>query len=304
MTSAWESAGTLPLEPPDGLDDHDVVVTEQGTYWECGLSDWHLMLGWFAGPETLRRYPDNREQSWTVIEEDASGNRQISQRRITDEELQEAHEDISARLRERGIPALPSGFRWFQLVPRGGTGRDVVETFGRVQGMLPNRHDLALETAYVRAAIEELYGLPVTPPPPIPAEAWEPLPDDQRSDGRQRAQHARAAELMAGAPGAVPILRCRTFRRSLPFYATLGFRAEDLDGYAVLRNGTTELHLSQGSAAAPGGCLIRVPDAAALWQQLRGRLEMLGPLQNDNPGMTSFTLLDPDGNHLIFVSER
>jgi hypothetical protein len=234
---------------------------------------------------------------------DASGNRQVSQRLVTDEELREAHDDVNGLLGEREIPAFPRGFRWFQLVPPGGTGRDVVKTYGRVQGELPVRHDLVLETAYTRAAIEELYGLPVTPPPPIPAEAWETLPDDQQSDVRQRAEQARAAGLMAGAPGAVPILRCRTLRRSLPFYATLGFRAEDLDGYAVLRNGTTELHISRGNAGAPGGCLIRVPDATALWQQLQG-LEMLGPLENDNPGITTFTLLDPDNNRLIFLSRR
>jgi hypothetical protein len=44
------------------------------------------MLGWFAGPETLMRYPDNREQRWTVTETDATDDRQISQRRVSDEE--------------------------------------------------------------------------------------------------------------------------------------------------------------------------------------------------------------------------
>jgi hypothetical protein len=301
MTSVWEGAGTLPVLPPDDLDEHDVVVTDQGTYWECGFTDWHLMLGWLAGPATLMRCPDNREQLWTVIEQDASGNRQISQRRVGDEELRAADEDINHLLRQRGIPERPSGFRWFQLVPPGRTGHDVVAAYIRVQRELPGRHDLVRETAYARAAVEELYGLPVTPPPPLPPEAGELLPEDARHAARRHAEGARTAELMVGVPGAVPILRCRNLRRSLPFYATLGFRAEDLAGYAVLRNGTTELHISETSAATPGGCLIRVPDAVALWHQLQDQ-EMLGPLDNENPGIFSFTLLDPDNNHLIFVS--
>jgi hypothetical protein len=98
---------------------------------------------------------------------------------------------------------------------------------------------------------------------------------------------------MAGPPGAVPILRCRILRRSLPFYATLGFQPENLDGYAVLRNGTTELHISQGNAAGPGTCLIRVPDATALWHQLQD-LETLGPLERQprnvvHPSLTPTT---------------
>src|SRR5687768_5859414 len=102
MTSAWETAGTLPVRPPDDLDDHDVVVTGQGTYWECGLTDWHLMLGWFAGPETLMRWPDDRERFWTVTQEDAAGNRQVSRRRATDEESRETDDEINELLRERG----------------------------------------------------------------------------------------------------------------------------------------------------------------------------------------------------------
>jgi hypothetical protein len=303
MTSAWDTAGTLPVRPPDDLDDHDVVVTDHGSYWECGHTDWHLMLAWFAGPGTLKRCPDDRQRSWTVTEEDASGNRRISRRPVGDEEAREADEDVNRLLQERGIPARPAGFRWFQLVPPGGTGHDVVAAYLRVQGDLPARYDPALETAHARAAVEALYGLPVTPPPPIPPQAWEPPPEDARHAAGRRAEHARAAGLLPGAPGAVPILRCRHLRRSLPFYAALGFQAEELAGYAVLRHGATELHVSETSAGGAGGCLLRVPDATALWRQLQGH-DMLGPLEDDNPGMTSFTLLDPDGNCLRFVSGR
>ena len=82
----------------------------------------------------------------------------------------------------------------------------------------------------------------------------------------------------------------------------LGFQAEDLDGYAVLRDGTTE-HLWQASYASSGGCQVRVPDAAALWQELQGQ-EVLGPLDDDNPAMLSFAVLGPDRNHLVFLSGR
>ena len=145
--------------------------------------------------------------------------------------------------------------------------------------------------------------LPVTVPPPIPPEAWEPEPEDRRTAASRRAEEARQAEVMTGPPAAVPILRCRNLGRSLAFYATLGFRAEELAGYAVLRDGPTELHLSRTSDLAPGGCLIRVADAAALWQRLQGQ-ETLGPLDDFHSGMVTFTLLDPDNNHLIFASAR
>ncbi|WP_433824445.1 DUF5956 family protein [Actinoplanes sp. CA-015351] len=303
MTSAWENAGMLPFGPPDDLAEGDVVVTDQGTYWECGSTDWHLMLGWFAGPDTLRRWPDDRVRFWTVIEEDAAGNRQVSQQPVTGSELAGDDDEATVLLAERGIPALPGGFRWFQLVPPGRTGGDVVAAYRRVQRELPQRYDMALETAYARAAVEELYGLPVTPPPPIPASWWEPEPENPRHTARMRAEHARQAELLSGPPGAVPILRCRDLRRSLAFYATLGFRGEELSGYAVLRHPAAELHLSETSDVSPGGCLIRVPDAAALWHSLDGRLT-LGPLDHDNPGMATFTLLDPDNNHLRVVSIR
>ena len=113
MTSDWEDAGLLPVRPPDDLDDHDVVVTGQGRYWECGHSDWHLMLGWFAGPATLMRCPDTRLRWSTVIEEGSSGDRQISRRRVSEEESREADEEVDQLLCERGIPGPPSGFRWF-----------------------------------------------------------------------------------------------------------------------------------------------------------------------------------------------
>ncbi len=303
MTSAWDAAGTLSVRPPDDLDDHDVVVTDQGTYWECGHTDWHLMLGWFAGPENLMRYPDDREQWWTVTETDASGARRVPRRRAGDDEVRDGDEEVNQLLRERGIPGRPSGFRWFQLVPPGGSGRDVVAAYIRAQSALPTEYNVVWETAYARAAVEELYGLPVTPPPPIPPEAWETPPEDPRSAARRRAEGAREAELMTGPPGAVPILRCRNLDRSVRFYAALGFRADVLTGYAVLRDGTTELHISETGNANPGGCLIRIADASAMWQRLQDR-EMLGPLIEDNPGMVSFTLLDPDRNHLIFVSGR
>jgi hypothetical protein len=291
VSATWDNVGTLPVRPPGDLDDHDVVVTDQGTYWECGDTDWHLMLGWFAGPETLMRYPDDRTQFWTVTTEDDEGNRQISRRYAAD------GEHINERLRARGLPERPGGFRWFQLVPPGGTGSDVMAVYFRVQRELPRRYDVTWETAYVRAAVEELYGRPITPPPPIPPEAWEPEPEDPRDAADRRAEQARLADVMAGPLGAVPILRCRNLERSLRFYATLGFDAEELSGYAVLRNGTTELHLSRtADGGGSGGCLIRVSDAAALWRQLQDQ-DMLGPLEDGR-----FTLLDPDGNHLMFAS--
>ena len=58
-----------------------------------------------------------------------------------------------------------------------------------------------------------------------------------------------------------------------------------------------------GRRPAPACCGLRVADARELWQRL-GAEERLGPLDDDNPGMVSFTLLDPDGNTLVFAGPR
>lgn len=159
MTSAWDTAGTPPVRPPDDLDDHDVVVTDQGTYWECGFTDWHLLLGWYAGTETLMRYPDNREQWSTVLKTDAAGNQRISRRRVGDEERREADADINQHLDER---VYPHG-RTVSAGTAGRDGSDVTAAYVRVQSELPGRYDVLRETEYARAAVEQLYGLPVTP---------------------------------------------------------------------------------------------------------------------------------------------
>ncbi|GLY06716.1 hypothetical protein Acsp01_70950 [Actinoplanes sp. NBRC 101535] len=296
MIASWDDAGTLPVRPPGTLDDHDVVVTGQGRYWECGDSDTHLMLGWFAGPETLLRYPDDREQWATVIREPGTGAREVTQEPLSEDDLRQLRDDTDEYLAEYGIPPVPPGFRWFQRVPPDGTGRDVLAAFVRAQGELPPRLDPAVAAAHIRAAVQALYGLPVTPPPPI-----QPSAENPRRPARRFAVETRAVELLTGPAGAIPILSTRDLDRSLAFYGRLGFRGEQLPGYAVLTQEDTELHISGTSRHSPTGCLLRVDDAAARWEQLRDE-PTLGTLEDDVPGMLTFVLLDPDGNHLRFVS--
>jgi catechol 2,3-dioxygenase-like lactoylglutathione lyase family enzyme len=104
----------------------------------------------------------------------------------------------------------------------------------------------------------------------------------------------------------VPILQCLDLQRSVTFYGRLGFEAHQMSGYAVFVAGGAELHLSRTVRAVPGGCLIHVGDVSALRNELNDRgIEPLGPVEEEGEpgtGLRSLTVIDPDGNHLRFVS--
>jgi hypothetical protein len=318
-SSGWHLAGMLPFAPPDTLDDHDVLDTGRGRYWECGLSDWHLLAGWLAGPETLMRFPDHREHWITEHCITETGDVEVSRRLETAEERQERDDWTNEHLRDLGLPERPNGYRWFQRVPDGLTGRDVLAAAGRAQAELPDGLAMRLTVPFIRAAVQQVYGLPVTPPPPLPAEAWTPQEVNPRVGADVRADRQRTAQLLS-APlsgpahrsdivdpplSAVPILRCARLERSLRFYALLGFDAEELAGYAVLRCGDVTLHLRRTTDVVPGGCHFHVADAARLWRQLRDQgVPMLGRLDETNEHLSTFVLLDPDNNCLRFASPR
>jgi hypothetical protein len=312
----WSQAPLLPFAPPDDLDDHHVLVTDDGRYFECGRSDLHLLIGWLAGPDTLRRWPDDREQWWTVECGTADGGRETSRRLETGEERRELDEMTNAYLTEHGLPELPGGFRWFQVLPDGRTGCDVLEAAGHAQMRLPDNLHGVPTVPFLRAAIQRVYGLPVTEPEPLPPGAWDPEPEDPRTAALMHAEHARTAALLATPPNLpddpadpwhppVPILQSRNLERTARFYLRLGFETTDLRGYAVLRRGALELHVSRTHRPVSSACLIRVADAAHLWHDLRAHaVPGLDPLERDNPLMVTFVLRDPDGNHLRFVSPR
>jgi catechol 2,3-dioxygenase-like lactoylglutathione lyase family enzyme len=107
---------------------------------------------------------------------------------------------------------------------------------------------------------------------------------------------------------AIPVLPARDLRRTLAFYAALGFEGELLaaDTYAIVTLGPVELHFFPHPELVPGenyaGCYLRVADvdgahrlmgAAGLPKRGIPRLEPVG----DKPwGMREFALLDEDGN--------
>jgi hypothetical protein len=311
----WSAAPLLPFAPPEHMDDHDVLTTDDGRYFECGLSDWHLLLGWLAGPDTLRRWPDDREQWWIVECVSGDGGRDTSRRRETAEERREQDEWTNEYLRDHGVPERPGGFRWFQRLPDGKTGRDVLAAGNLASGDLPDGVHGAPTVPFLRAAVQRVYGLPVTDPEPL---AWDPELPDPRMEARLRADHARTADLLAGPPGpgpgpdpgepfrsVVPILHSRDLERTARYYLRLGFETTDLGGYGVLRRGALELHVNRTHRPVPGACLIRVADARSLWHDLhRHGMSLLGELEEDNPFLVTFLLHDPDGNVLSFVSPR
>jgi hypothetical protein len=103
---AWDRVTTLTTEPGGGL----IELPESG---------WGALVGWLAGPAHLARRHDRIDQHATVVTiVDAAGERRSTHAR-TAAEQDEIDADIDGYLRDAGIPARPSGYRWFLRLPPG-----------------------------------------------------------------------------------------------------------------------------------------------------------------------------------------
>ena len=80
---------------------------------------------------------------------------------VTEDEQREAEEDANAYLHDVGLPAdRPYGYRWFQVLPEGGSARDIRAAAYRAIEMsgLPDSHHPREAVPFIRAAIDRLYG--------------------------------------------------------------------------------------------------------------------------------------------------
>lgn len=155
---SWDSARMLPEPPPEMANIYDTVHTPWGRYWECGHSGWDLLIAWLAGPETLARYPESEQQYWTVTRF-ASGKTKEAREPETPENRAIAIEAKNSVLREAGLPSIPDGYRWFQVLPNGLTAVDVTSAANRAVAAsgLPEGHGPGDEIPFVATEIRRLY---------------------------------------------------------------------------------------------------------------------------------------------------
>jgi catechol 2,3-dioxygenase-like lactoylglutathione lyase family enzyme len=113
----------------------------------------------------------------------------------------------------------------------------------------------------------------------------------------------------------MPVLRVADLRRSIDWYVeVLGFRPhgrspDDGDGeHGFIQAGEAELLLSTGShlggpPSFTGTLYFRVVGVDALYDKVRGRAEVVWPLEQQEYGTREFGIRDPDGYVLAFAEE-
>src|SRR4051794_18366889 len=115
-----------------------------------------------------------------------------------------------------------------------------------------------------------------------------------------------AAAMMSGVGGrAAPVFASSDLQATLAFYEALGFEnrgapPEEWDYLIIGREGI-ELHFSAppGAPSGPGICFVYVDDADAVhdaWQASTTPPARMSSPVDQECGMRTFTLLDPDGN--------
>jgi hypothetical protein len=119
---------------------------------------------------------------------------------------------------------------------------------------------------------------------------------------------------------ASPMLRCISLDDTLAFWGILGYATTYYQNrpykYGVAERGGYSLHFFYEKGYVPGqtysGCLVTVKDAAATYAEFTQSIRKhtgkaaansgLPRISKMKPGATRFTVTDPSGNTVIFVS--
>jgi catechol 2,3-dioxygenase-like lactoylglutathione lyase family enzyme len=142
-------------------------------------------------------------------------------------------------------------------------------------------------------------------------------PARQRED-RRVSGHTVEPERRRGQVVAVPVLPCRALDDVLGFYEALGFevtsRQERPNPYAATRWNCVDVHFYGDSDHAPDRgaiCLLLVDEVEELHERFRrslraslGRVPTSGlpRITRMRPGQTRFTVVDPAGNSVLFIT--
>jgi hypothetical protein len=118
----------------------------------------------------------------------------------------------------------------------------------------------------------------------------------------------------------IPLLPCVSIEQTVVFWEMLGFVRTYYQTrpyqYAVVRYQDTTIHFHRDKLLNPKTsghfCLVMVPDAENVYRDFGVRMRAsLGKFPNSGiprvsrmkPGQTRFTMTDPSGNAIIFISE-
>jgi hypothetical protein len=149
----WADATQLSEAPPSGEEPDSLLIINGSRYWEIGLSGWDAMLGWFCGPSSIVKYPEDRRFNVVVLEETNEGVSQREEPR-TIEDQENIDESLNSFLRDFGLPEPPTGFRWFQQLPEGVTVEQIQLA---AAGIMEQRNELNQSSVEaIKDAIEEL----------------------------------------------------------------------------------------------------------------------------------------------------
>ena len=114
----------------------------------------------------------------------------------------------------------------------------------------------------------------------------------------------------------MPVLKVSDLRRSIDWYSeVLGFQPQAVaagDGggeYCFVREGDIELLLSTrphlgGTPSFTGTLYFRVAGVVELYDAVRGRAEVVWPLEDQEYGTREFGARDPDGYVLAYAESR
>jgi hypothetical protein len=117
----------------------------------------------------------------------------------------------------------------------------------------------------------------------------------------------------------VPLLHCISLDETLAFWNLLGYQTTYYQNrpykYGIVERGGFSLHFFYEKGYVAGqtynGCLVTVKDAAATYGEFTTSLKThtgkvpaagLPRISRMKPGQTRFTVTDPSGNSVIFVS--
>ena len=136
----------------------EAPLTAAGDRVELPESGWGALVGWTAGLDRMVRCLDRLDRHMTVVTTTSPAGDDRQTRPRTAAEQADLDADINTYLRDAGIPARPSGYRWFLRLPPGyGEGRfwnELHESLNREPTAATHPADIAYQ---VRKILQDIY---------------------------------------------------------------------------------------------------------------------------------------------------